>query len=67
VTDVVSFYAQVVKVGSTSITIGVEVWAERGLRSPTPGVAVKVTEATLTYVAIDEQRRKRPVPAENQD
>ncbi|MEK6771944.1 MAG: acyl-CoA thioesterase [Pseudomonadota bacterium] len=67
VTDVVSFYAQVVKVGTTSITIGVEVWAERGLRSPTPGVAVKVTEATLTYVAIDEQRRKRPVPAENQD
>ena len=37
VTDVVSFYAQVVKVGTTSITIGVEVWAERGLRSPTPG------------------------------
>jgi len=67
VTDVVSFYAGVVKVGTTSITIDVEVWSERGLRSPTPGVAVKVTEATLTYVAIDDQRRKRPVPPENQD
>ena len=67
VTDVVSFYAEVVKVGTTSITVDVEVWAERGLRSPAPGVTVKVTEATLTYVAIDEQRRKRAVPPENQD
>jgi acyl-CoA thioesterase YciA len=64
VTDVVSFYAQVAKVGTTSITVDVEVWAERGLRSPEPGAAIKVTEATLTYVAIDDQRRKRPVPAE---
>lgn len=67
VTDVVSFYADVVKVGTTSITVDVEVWAERGLRSPAPGGTVKVTEATLTYVAIDEQRHKRPVPPENQD
>ena len=62
VTDVVSFYAEVVKVGTTSITVDVEVWCERGLRGPAPGAAVKVTEATLTYVAIDDQRRKRPVP-----
>jgi len=62
VTDVVSFYADVSKVGTTSITVDVEVWSERGLRSPEPGTAVKVTEATLTYVAIDEQRHKRPVP-----
>jgi acyl-CoA thioesterase YciA len=67
VTDVVSFYAEVVRVGTTSITVDVEVWSERGRMSPTPGETVKVTEATLTYVAIDDQRRKRPVPSENRD
>ena len=64
VNDVVSFYATVVKVGNTSITVDVEVYAERGLRSPNPGEVVKVTEAVLTYVAVDEKRQKRPVPAE---
>ncbi len=62
VMDVVSFYAEVQRVGTTSITVDVAVYAERGLRAPIPGEVVKVTEATLTYVAIDEQRRKRPVP-----
>ncbi len=62
VNDVVSFYAEVVKVGSTSLTVNVEVYVERGLRSPKPGDVVKVTEAVLTYVAIDENRQKRPVP-----
>ena len=42
----------------------VEVYAERGLRSPNPGEIVKVTEAVLTYVAVDEKRQKRPVPPE---
>ena len=64
VNDVVSFYATVMKVGNTSITVDVEVYAERGLRSPNPGEVVKVTEAVLTYVAVDEKRQKRPVPAE---
>ena len=64
VNDLVSFYAQVVKVGTTSITVDVEVYAERGLRSPEPGEVVKVTEAVLTYVAVDEKRQKRPVPPE---
>ena len=64
VNDVVSFYAKVVKVGTTSITVDVEVYAERGLRSPNPGEVVKVTEAVLTYVAVDEHRQKRPLPAE---
>ena len=64
VNDLVSFYAQVVKVGTTSITVDVEVYAERGLRSPNPGEIVKVTEAVLTYVAVDEKRQKRPVPPE---
>ena len=64
VNDLVSFYATVVKVGTTSITVDVEVYAERGLRSPNPGEVVKVTEAVLTYVAVDENRKKRPVPPE---
>jgi len=64
VNDLVSFYAHVVKVGTTSITVDVEVYAERGLRSPKPGEVVKVTEAVLTYVAVDEKRQKRPVPPE---
>jgi len=64
VNDLVSFYAQVVKVGTTSITVDVEVYAERGLRSPNPGEVVKVTEAVLTYVAVDDKRQKRPVPPE---
>ena len=64
VNDLVSFYATVVKVGTTSITVDVEVYAERGLRSPKPGEVVKVTEAVLTYVAVDENRKKRPVPPE---
>lgn len=55
--DLVSFYADVVRVGRTSITVDVEVYAERrNLRE-----VVKVTEATLTYVAVDDERRPRPV------
>jgi acyl-CoA thioesterase YciA len=64
VRDIVSFYAEVVRVGTTSITVDVEVYTERGLGAPRPGEVVKVTEATLTYVAVDEQGRKRPVPAQ---
>ena len=64
VNDLVSFYADVIKVGNTSLTVNVEVYVERGLRTPKPGEVVKVTEAVLTYVAVDEQRRKRPVPRE---
>lgn len=57
--DVVSFYAEVVAVGRTSITVDVEVFAERNPENP---VVVKVTEAKLTYVALDEHGRKRPIP-----
>jgi acyl-CoA thioesterase YciA len=56
--DVVSFYADVVKVGRTSITVSVEVYAQR---NPEKEETVKVTEATLTYVAVDNQRRPRVV------
>jgi acyl-CoA thioesterase YciA len=56
--DVVSFYAEVVKIGRTSITVSVEVYAERSVGT---AECVKVTEATLTYVAVDEERRPRVV------
>ena len=61
--DVLSFYANVVRVGRTSITIDVEVFAERYDTEWVEQV-VKVTEATLTYVALDQNRQPRPVPAE---
>ena len=57
--DLVSFYADVVKVGRTSLTVDVEVYAQRQRFGA--GV-VKVTEAQLTYVAIDDQRKPRSVP-----
>ena len=59
--DVVSFYTHIVKVGRTSITVNVEVYSQR---APAKPVCVKVTEATLTYVAVDEDRKPRVVPPE---
>jgi acyl-CoA thioesterase YciA len=56
--DLVSFYAEVVRMGRTSITVNVEVYAQR---RPEREMIVKVTEATLTYVAVDENRRPRVV------
>ena len=56
--DLVSFYAKVVRVGRTSITVDVEVFAQRGTPQE---VTVKVTEATLTYVAVDRDRKPRPI------
>ena len=56
--DVVSFYAEVVKVGRTSITVDVEVYSQR---RPEKEQCVKVTEATLTYVAVDDNRQPRVV------
>ena len=58
--DLVSFYARVLKVGRTSITVDVEVFAQR--KRGGQSEAVKVTEAQLTYVAVDAQREPRPVP-----
>ena len=49
-----SFYADIVKTGRTSITVSVEVYAQRMRHS---NEIVKVTEATLTYVATDEERQ----------
>ena len=58
--DVVSFYARVMKVGRTSITVDVEVFSQRGRSGSRE--ALKVTEAQLTYVAVDKDRKPRPVP-----
>lgn len=60
--DLLSFYAEIVRVGRTSMTISVEVFAQRARLNPD---VVKVTEATLTYVATDDQRRPRELPPES--
>ena len=56
--DLISCYAEVEKVGTTSITVSVEVYAERDRIAEN---CVKVTEALLTYVAVDENRQPKPV------
>jgi acyl-CoA thioesterase YciA len=56
--DEVSFYAAIEKVGRTSMTIHVEAWR----RSRESEEVSKVTEATFTFVAIDDERRPRAVP-----
>jgi acyl-CoA thioesterase YciA len=57
--DLLSFYAHVVRVGRTSITVRVEVYAER---NPADLRVVKVTEANVTYVAIDRNGQPREIP-----
>ena len=57
--DLLSFYARVERVGRTSVTVNVEVYAER---NPANLHVVKVTEANLTYVAIDRNGQPRPIP-----
>jgi acyl-CoA thioesterase YciA len=57
--DLLSFYATVERVGNTSITVRVEVYAER---NPADMQVVKVTEANLTYVAIDRDGKPRQIP-----
>ncbi len=56
--DLCSFYAEVVKVGRTSMQVYVEVFSQRRLK---PDDVAKVTEAFITYVAVDEDRKPRPV------
>ena len=57
--DLLSLYAKVERIGRTSITVHVEVYAER---NPAKLEVVKVTEANLTYVAIDDQGKPREIP-----
>jgi acyl-CoA thioesterase YciA len=57
--DLLSFYARVTRIGNTSVTVHVEVYAER---NPAALQVVKVTEAKVTYVAIDRDGKPRPLP-----
>jgi len=57
--DLLSFYARVTRIGKTSVTVHVEVYAER---NPANLQVVKVTEANLTYVAIDHSGAPRLLP-----
>ena len=56
--DLVSFYTELVRVGRTSITVKVVVEADRVKQ---PGQCVRVTEAEVVYVAVDDNRRPVPV------
>ena len=60
VDDLISCYADIVSEGRTSMKVKVEVYAERMSRGETS--CIKVTEATLTYVAIDENRYPKLLP-----
>ncbi len=57
--DILSFYSKLTRIGRTSITVKVEVYAER---FSDQGQYIKVTEASVTYVAIDENGQPREVP-----
>jgi len=57
----VSFYAEITHIGRTSITVDVQVYAQR---DPGKVICVKVTEASLTYVAMGADRRPRELPRE---
>ena len=59
--DLVSFYADSTRVGRTSITVDVQVYAQR---NPGKLICVKVTEASLTYVAVGLDQRPRELPPE---
>ena len=58
--DIVSCYAEVARIGRSSIVLHVEAWAKRGRT----GEEIKVTEGRFTCVAIDENSKPRPVPPE---
>ncbi len=60
--DILSFYSKLVKIGRTSITVTVEVFAERFTAQ---GDYLKVTQATFTYVAIDDNGRPRVIERDN--
>jgi acyl-CoA thioesterase YciA len=56
--DILSFFASVTRIGRTSVTVQVEVFAEHFHKQ---GTYVKVTEASLTYVSVDEAGKPRPI------
>ncbi|MFY7905870.1 MAG: acyl-CoA thioesterase [Burkholderiaceae bacterium] len=60
--DILSFFSSVTRIGNTSITVQVEVYAER---FQAQGNYLKVTEASLTYVAIDHNGKPRAIPKQD--
>jgi acyl-CoA thioesterase YciA len=56
--DILSLYSSITRIGRTSVTVDVEVFAERFQRQ---GEFVRVTEALVTYVALDDNGRPRPI------
>ncbi|MDQ8039875.1 MAG: hotdog domain-containing protein [Rickettsiella sp.] len=60
--DIASFYTEVIKVGNTSVTIKVEVYAERYQEGETQLTEIKVSDAELVYVAVSKPGEKRLIP-----
>ena len=58
--DEVTCYAEITKIGRTSITVKVESWVRRGIGDE----HIAVTDGIFTYVAVGDDRRPRPVPPE---
>jgi len=58
--DILSVYAEIESVGTSSLLVNIEVYAQR---NPVDPVCIKISDAQLTYVAIDNNGRPRPVPA----
>ena len=66
--DVVCCYGYVTRIGNTSITLHLETWVKPVLRQvESPETRFKVTEANFTFVAVDDNGKKRPVPGGNTD
>lgn len=61
--DVLSVYTQVESIGRTSMKVHIEAWATRFITH----VQEKVTDATFTFVAIDDNGRPRPIPRDEDD
>jgi acyl-CoA thioesterase YciA len=60
--DLVSIYGKVERVGNTSLTVYLEVFVQRSTLGQFSGEIVRVTDASVTYVALDENRRPTPIP-----
>jgi acyl-CoA thioesterase YciA len=60
--DLVSIYGRVERVGNTSLTVFAEVFVQRSTIGPFSGEVVRVTDATLTYVSLDDNGRPTPIP-----
>jgi acyl-CoA thioesterase YciA len=60
--DVVCCYGEMVRIGTTSITIDLEVWVKPALDKPVEEIEeLQVTKAAFTYVAVDSEGKKQPI------